>query len=190
MFPLERVKKAPGVYLMLDLDHAPVYAGQATNLHKRLKEHFVNQRTDVLTDVLLDIYEVRCVLVWYAVEAFALPFEPEDTLNEDVRAKSHSLDILEAALLREHKPRWNRGKKPYAGSLPVLNERNADLEVSLIDPQELELRRDAKQRIETKLLHMLRAIRKVRISGGSRTVRFGLIQHAVELLQLCRKGIK
>jgi hypothetical protein len=190
MIPLDIVKQAPGVYLMLDLDKNPVYAGQAKNMRKRLREHFINQRSDVLTDVLLDIYEVQSVALWYAVERIDLPFSMDDEQAPDVIARKHPLDVLEAALLREFRPRWNRVKTEWGAGLPVLTLENVNCIIPVVEGKELEVRRDAGQRIETKLLHILRAVRKVRISGGSRTVRWGLTQHINELQELCRNGIR
>jgi hypothetical protein len=186
MIALARVRKAPGVYLMLDLDEKPVYAGQAENLAKRLKEHLVSQKSDVVTDGLLDVYEVRRVAIWYRVEDFHHPLLADDDGGAVLEAQNQPLDMMEAAVIRHFKPRWNRARSPYAGPISPLTLENCYLIVEVVEGEDLRSRKDALRRIETKLIHLLRAVRKATISGSSRRVRLGLIRHACELLLLSR----
>jgi GIY-YIG catalytic domain len=185
MIDLDRVKKAPGVYLMLDLDDKPVYAGQADNLSRRMRDHLISQKSDVVTDGLLDVYEVRSVAIWYRITEFALPLGTDDEDEEDLLAKRLSLDEMEAALIRRYQPRWNRSKPTYAGPIPSLTVDNRDDIIELVEGDELRVRKDALRRIETKLIHLLRAVRKATISGSTRQVRKALVLHACELIGCC-----
>ena len=116
MFALDRVRKAPGVYLLLDLDRKPAYAGQSSNLWKRLRDHLVDQRSDVVTDVLLDVYEVREVVIWYHIKELALPLRTDDNFDRDVMAKRQPLGVMEAAVIASLEPRWNRKKSRWSAA--------------------------------------------------------------------------
>src|SRR5947209_2711651 len=166
MFWLDAVKKAPGVYLLLDLDSEPVYAGQTTNLWKRLRDHLVNQRSDVITDVLLDVYEVREVVIWYRIEELELPLRTDDDDDPEVLAKREPLDVMESAIIKQFKPRWNRAKGRFRGmDLPGLTLDNCDQRIAVLGESELVERTRPIRRIEAKLLHLLRAVRKASVSG-------------------------
>jgi hypothetical protein len=186
MIALDRVKKAPGVYLMLDLDERPVYAGQADNLARRLREHFISQKSDVVTDGLLDIYEVRRVAIWYRIEKFDLPLGTDDDGDKDSVAKRSPLGVMESSLIRHHRPRWNRTRPDYAGEFHPLTIENTDDMIELVPTDELKARREALRRIETKLIHLLRAVRKATISGSSKRVRLAMILHTCDLLAFCK----
>jgi hypothetical protein len=189
MLWLDTVKKAPGVYLMLDLDSEPAYAGQTTNLWKRLRDHLVNQRSDVITDVLLDVYEVREVVIWYRIEELELPLRTDDDDNPEVLAKREPLDVMESAIIKHFKPRWNRAKGRFRGmDLPGLTLDNCDQRIPILSEAELVERTRPIRRIEAKLLHLLRAVRKASVSGESRRVMAGLRQHATDLRGLCQHG--
>jgi hypothetical protein len=96
------------------------------------------------------------------------------------------LDILEAAVCRRYEPRWNRAKPvSWAGPLPQVTLENADVVVGILDsPEEIAVRRQPLERIEAKLLHLLRGVRKAKISGASPAVRKALGRHARELADL------
>ena len=54
--------------------------------------------------------------------------------------------------------------------------------IGILDsPEELSVRRQPLERIEAKLLHLIRAVRKAKISGASPGVRQALARHAEEL---------
>jgi excinuclease UvrABC nuclease subunit len=59
-------RDVPGVYLLLDVDERPLYAGKSGTLRTRLLQHFVRQDSSATADGLLDVYEVLRVLVWCA----------------------------------------------------------------------------------------------------------------------------
>lgn len=163
MSRFSEVRDVAGVYLLLDLDERPLYAGKSGSLRSRLLQHFVRQDSSATADGILDVYEVVRVLVWYAQPAYPLA-------------------AYEAALIREHTPRWNRGAVAFAGELPTLLLNEPDVEVGLLDsPEQLAVRREPLERIETKLLHLLRAVRKARISGASTATMAALARHAQEL---------
>jgi hypothetical protein len=186
MFSLERVKRAPGVYVMMDLDEQPVYGGQSRNLQKRLVDHLIRQRSNVVTDGLLDIYEVRSVLIWYQARDTPLPL-----VHEDDQVLGDHLDILEAAILWRYRSRWNRGKPSWAGDPSELRLDDPHAVIPLIESsEELRFRSDRMERIENRLLHMLRAVRKARISGAPPKVLRGLSLHADELAELARRGLR
>jgi hypothetical protein len=66
----------------------------------------------------------------------------------------------------------------------------ADLVIPLVEGMELDFRKNTGQRIEAKLLHILRAVRKVRVSGGPKSVRDAIRTHIEDLDNLCRNGIR
>src|SRR4051812_27633459 len=116
-----KVKNTPGVYLLLDLDGRPLYAGKSSKVRKRLEQHFIRQDSSVTADGLLDVYEVGLVKVWYADRKFPLP------LNfPDEEGRLESLDLLEIAVYTRFKPLWNRARLASAGTLPDLSLDNAD----------------------------------------------------------------
>jgi hypothetical protein len=184
MFNLRHVKNASGVYLMLDLDDQPVYAGHAKRVRARLGQHFERQSSNVVADGLLDIYEVRTVVIWYRAERPPLPFEAEIELKE-----KQPLEIWEAAVCLQHKPKWNRNTPICNCPLPPMPIKEADLRIEIVEtPEDLLFRNQPLQRTENKLLHMLRAVRKARISGASPKVWRALAIHAKELTKLCERG--
>jgi hypothetical protein len=159
------VLNIPGVYLLIDLDEKPLYVGKSGKLRDRLDQHFVRQDSIATADGLLDIYDVLRVCVWYCE-----------------RDPNASLDAFEAALYRRFPPRWNRAVPAFSGPLPDLALKNVDRVIGILDsPEELAVRRQPLERIEAKLLHLLRAVRKAKISGASTGVRQALSRHAEEL---------
>jgi hypothetical protein len=181
---LDSVQRVPGVYLMLDLDEKPIYAGKSTNVRKRLKDHLIRQRSDVVTDGLLDVYEVRSVLIWFQSEACALPL-----VHEDSGGFFDHLDILESAVIRQFKPRWNRSKHNWDGPIPTLSLDNPDRRIEVIEtPEALAVRQERTERLQNRLLHMLRALRKARVSGASPKVLHALSLHALELSKMAERG--
>lgn len=145
---LRRLAARPGVYLLLDLDGNPLYVGKSRELKTRLAQRFFRQDSSVTSDGLLDVYDVWRVLGWYV----------------DV---PDSLDGTEALLFTHFTPRFNR-LKPKAGAVELpLDLEAPDFDVALVEEPELGHRRQSLARIENKLLHLLRATRKARISGAS-----------------------
>ena len=159
------VRSIPGVYLLVDLDEKPLYVGQSGKLRGRLEQHFIRQDSSTTADGLLDIYDVLRIYVWYAERDPAAP-----------------LDALEAALYQRFPPRWDRAVPAFSGPLPDLRLDNADITIGILDsPEQLAVRREPLERIEAKLLHLLRAVRKAKIWGASPAVRQALARHAEEL---------
>lgn len=162
------VRNVAGVYLLLDLDERPLYVGKSGTLRSRLEQHFVRQDSSATADGLLDIYDVLRVCVWYADPEAGVP-----------------VDAFEAAAYQSFPPRWNRAVPVHEGPLPVLTLENADVVIGILDsPEELAVRRQPLERIEAKLLHLIRAVRKAKISGASPGVRQALARHAEELGEL------
>src|SRR5262249_15986474 len=88
---------------------------------------------------------------------------------------------------RKFKPRWNRQAPAWAGPLPEISLEEAALIIRLVDSdEELRIRRQSVLRIEAKLFHMLRALRKARVSGASPAILRALETHSKELLRLWR----
>ena len=84
---LKTVTSGPGVYLMKGNDGQIIYVGKAVNLKKRLKSYFKPKRQmDMKTGVLVD-----------KIESF-------DTI---VTTSEQEALILEATLIRKHRPRYN-----------------------------------------------------------------------------------
>lgn len=184
---ISEVRNVPGVYVLFDLDGRALYVGQSRKLRTRLEQHFVSQNSSATADGLLDIYDVLKVAVWYAQRRLAL--FAEDNPGEATVDRMEPLDILEAAVHREFQPRWNRAKPAaWAGSIPSLTYENADVVVGVLDsPEEVAVRRQPLERIEAKLLHLIRAVRKAKISGASPGVRKALSRHAEELGELFQR---
>src|SRR5262249_13535688 len=62
--------------------------------------------------------------------------------------------------------------------------------VGILDsPEEVAVRRQPLERIEAKLLHLIRAVRKAKISGASPGVRRALARHAEELAELFSRSL-
>lgn len=75
----------PGVYLMKNLQDKILYIGKAKNLKLRVKSYF-NKNVNVKTQYLLKhLYQINYILTQSEVEAF----------------------LLEASLIKKHKPRYN-----------------------------------------------------------------------------------
>src|SRR4051794_36794562 len=162
------VRNVPGVYLLIDLDERPLYVGKSGTLRGRLEQHFIRQDSSATADGLLDIYDVLRVYVWYAD-----------------RDPAFTLDAYEAAAYRDFPPRWNRAVPSWPGPLPSLAVESAEVVIGILDsPEEVAVRRQPLERIEAKLLHLLRAVRKARVSGASPAVRKALSRHAEELTAL------
>ena len=71
--------------------------------------------------------------------------------------------------------------------MPDLTVDNADLVVGILDSvEQIAVRREPPERIEAKLLHVIRAVRRAKISGASRGVRLALARHGEELLTLLK----
>lgn len=167
------VRNVPGVYLLIDLDDRPLYFGKSTTLRSRLEQHFIRQDSSATADGLLDIYDVLRVVVWYVD-----------------RDPSFSLEAYETAVYQRFETRWNRAVPVWSGPVPSLTLDEADVSIGILDsPEELSVRRQPLQRIEAKLLHLLRAVRKAKISGASPGVRQALARHADELSELFRLTI-
>lgn len=164
-FTFRPVENVPGAYLLLDLDERPLYMGSSKNVRDRLMQQFVRQDSSATADGVLDLYEVLRVAVWYA--------------------DGRSTGALEAALYQSFRPRWNRAVLPSSTPLPTLTLDNADVVVDAQDtPEQLALRREPLERIEAKLLHLLRAVRKAKISGASDGTYNALVLHSSELHRL------
>jgi hypothetical protein len=160
------LRDEPGVYLLVDLDDKPLYAGKSEKIRKRMRQHFVSQNSSVTSDGLLDLFEVLRVHVWYC--------------------DSMRLDACETALHHQFAPSWNRAP---ARSEEDMNhstlQGSADVVIDLIQsPEELALRREPLERIEAKLLHLVRGVRKAKISGTSPGIDRALYLHAEELVEL------
>jgi hypothetical protein len=162
------VQNLPGVYLLVDLDEQPLYVGKSKALRARLEQHFVGQNSSATADGLLDLYDVLRVYIWYW---------------------DHSaLDVAESALHLTFQPRWNRALPTATTELPVVSLETASAVVGILDSPELVvLRREPLERAENKLLHLLRAVRKARISGASPDTRQALLRHAEELTLILTK---
>jgi hypothetical protein len=142
-----------------------------------------------VTDVLLDVYEVREVAIWYHIEEWSLPLRTDDDHDPDVIAKRQPLGVMEASLMKL-KPRWNRAKSRWRGVEPCeLTLANCDLLIPIVGDAELGERRKPLRRIEAKLLHLLRAVRKASVSGERHTALWGLMQHASDLHDICKHGL-
>jgi hypothetical protein len=162
------VVNTAGVYVLFDLDDSALYVGKSAKLRDRLEQHFVKQDSSATADGLLDIYDVLRVTVWYA--------KPEAGM---------SVEACEAAAYEAFRPRWNRAVPAHAGPLPELSIENEDVVIGILDsPAKLAVRREPLERIEGKLLHLVRAVRKTKISGASPAVRHALARHADELAKL------
>jgi excinuclease UvrABC nuclease subunit len=75
------VRNVTGVYLLLDLDERPLYAGQSRHVRSRLEQHFVRQDSSATADGLLDIYDVLRVVVWYVYPKYELCAEEDDSVQ-------------------------------------------------------------------------------------------------------------
>jgi hypothetical protein len=181
MIDLRSVKQAPGVYLMLDLDEHPVYAGQSGNVRKRLRKHLIYQNSDVVADGRLDLYEVRSVLIWYRTEDSTLPLDFDDS-----QILQHPLDVLEAAVCRQFNPRWNRSVPTWSGPIPSLSLSSPHQRIEVLESEALDLHRRRAERMENRLWHMLRALRNARVSGASARVFEALYLHARDLAELSK----
>jgi hypothetical protein len=163
-----QVRNVPGVYLLIDLDEKPLYVGKSGKLRDRLEQHFIRQDSSATADGLLDIYDVKLVVAWYADREPVFP-----------------LEAYESAAYLKFPPRWNRAVPVHSDSLPELTIENADVAIGILNSaEELAVRGQALERIEAKLLHLLRAVRKAKISGASPGVRRALARHAQELSEL------
>jgi excinuclease UvrABC nuclease subunit len=162
------VKNLPGVYLLVDLDEQPLYVGKSKALRNRLEQHFVAQNSSATADGLLDVYDVLRVYIWYW--------------------NYTALDVAESAMQLQFQPRWNRALPTVSTGLPVLSLETASVVVGILDSPELvALRREPLERAENKLLHLLRAVRKARISGASPDTRQALLKHAEEITLILTK---
>jgi excinuclease ABC subunit C len=79
--------KLPGVYLFKNSRGEIVYIGKAVNLQERVGTYFANYKTDWKIKALLDEYT---------------------TVDYIVTATEHDALILEAQLVQEHQPKFNR----------------------------------------------------------------------------------
>jgi hypothetical protein len=159
------VRNAPGIYLLVDLDERPLYVGQSTSVGRRMRQHFIVQNSSVTSDGLLDLFEVLRVYIWYC-----------DQENMDAR---------EAALFQQFPPRWNRASIVHDGVHEEMRLDDADIVIDLIDSEEeLIVRREPLERIEAKLLHLVRGVRKAKISGTSPAIHRALHYHARQLHDL------
>jgi hypothetical protein len=165
----EQVRNVPGVYLLTDLDDRALYAGRSLRVRTRLQQHFIRQNSSATADGLLDLYDVLCVYVWYC-----------DAVD---------LVAFETAIYSTHNPRWNRAVPRYEGTLPDVRLDTVDSVIGILDqPEQLAVRRDLLERTEAKLLHLLRAVRKARISGASPEIHMALQAHAQELIDLLKRA--
>lgn len=159
---LGKVDERPGVHLFLDVDGEALYAGQTTQMRSRLEQHLVRQDSSATADGLLDPFEIVTVVGWY--------------LDDDKDRRKFL-----AAIRNQYDPRWNRGVISEAGPLPTVSLDSADFQIAFQSQAQRDALLVPLVRIEAKLLHLLRATRKARISGSSNSVREALSVHAAEL---------
>lgn len=79
--------KLPGVYLFKDAHGVVIYIGKAKNLNNRVKSYFTNYKTDWKITSLIDEHE---------------------TIAHVVTATEHEALVLEASLIGQYQPKYNR----------------------------------------------------------------------------------
>jgi excinuclease ABC subunit C len=79
--------KLPGVYLFKGDDNAVLYVGKAANLNNRVRSYFSAYKTDWKVKALLDEYR---------------------RIDHIVTATSHEALVLEAHLVQQYQPKYNR----------------------------------------------------------------------------------
>lgn len=87
LLTVDRFPECPGVYIMKDIDGKPIYIGKAVNLRNRVKSYFKNTHED----------------------RAQIPFmlQKLDTIEWIATNSETEALILEANLIRNHKPRYN-----------------------------------------------------------------------------------
>jgi hypothetical protein len=135
-------KKVPsenGVYRIHDLDGKSVYVGQALSrgLRSRLREHFTQQNSSVVTQGRIDLLDTWYVDIW--------SIEDGKDVNE-----------AERQLIESEDPIFNR--EEITGSEEVINPEMPDEKVYVCSDDEREMRMKPENRIRSKMDHLQRMI--------------------------------
>lgn len=154
----ERIKTVPtntqGVYCMFDLDQEAAYAGQATDLRKRLGQHFIRQNSSVVSYGRLDIWDIAYVNWW----------------------QTEQIDRAEKALIAHHSPYLNFEEISLFPE-HVINIDQPDGVIQLLSDEELKLRLHPYNRSKQKLEHLLKMIDKIKLAGHSNKTKKTVYQH-------------
>lgn len=87
-----------GVYLFVDYDGEPIYAGQTSeNLRTRIRRHLTNRRTDAAAMRVLDPIEVAEIVMWPFWDLHDTSKGIPNTGPERRKFKSHVTEVLSRA---------------------------------------------------------------------------------------------
>lgn len=133
------VPRTGGAYCIYDLVENPVYVGNASEsdsrtLVHRLREHFTQQNSSVVTHERLDLLDVWYVDIW----------------------KSDDWDAAEGQLIAEFDPVFNR-ENPSPEAHPI-EPTTPDERLTICDSATRERRLEPESRIRTKMDHIQRMV--------------------------------
>jgi excinuclease UvrABC nuclease subunit len=165
-----KIPKSAGVYCLYDLNGSPLYVGEASSsndLRGRLREHFTQQTSTVVTHGRLDLLDVWHVKVW-------LTDQNKEAENQ---------------LITRFKPPLNRDYQT-PDSEPIDID-SPEVRLDLCDEEEREARLKPERRVPAKLHHIQRMFNVDRVALQSlsrgeqsrKTAAEGAIKYHLGVLQ-------
>ncbi|MDE2071706.1 MAG: GIY-YIG nuclease family protein [Patescibacteria group bacterium] len=157
---MKKIPDAPGVYFFLGKNKKVLYIGKATSLRDRLRSYFVK-----------DIAGVRSPVIAHMVEkARSIDYRQTDSVLEAL--------ILEASLIRAHKPKANTERKDDKSFNHVVITKESFPRVLVVRGKELEL-------LRKKLLSRHFRETEGTVSKGFFAIRyeFGPFPHGLQLIE-------
>ncbi|WP_081638655.1 GIY-YIG nuclease family protein [Salinarchaeum sp. Harcht-Bsk1] len=153
---LSSIPTESGVYCMFDLDGAPAYAGQTSNIRSRLRQHFIRQDSSVSSYGRLDPWDIASVSWW----------------------TTERCDPAEQELLTTFQPYLNFSAESDTPPLSTdISLDSPDGTFALMSDQEQEFRRQPYNRVKQKMEHINRMVDKIKYADHSDDTRRTLYEH-------------
>jgi excinuclease UvrABC nuclease subunit len=141
---------------MYDLDDAPAYAGQTSNLRSRLRQHFVRQDSSVSSYGRLDPWDIASVAWW----------------------TTDQTDEAEQDLLNTFQPYLNfAAESNTQRPQDEIDVEEPDGTFALMSDEEQDFRRQPYNRAKQKIEHINRMVDKIKYANYSDDTRRTLYEH-------------
>ncbi|WP_157690771.1 GIY-YIG nuclease family protein [Haloplanus rallus] len=141
---------------MFDLDNRPAYAGQSSNLRRRLRQHFIRQDSSVSSYGRLDLWDIVSVSWW--------------TTKQTDQAEQELLDYFQPYLNFPAKSDMQTQQGKF-------NLKESDGTFALMSEDEQAFRQQPYNRVKQKIEHINRMVDKIKYANHSDDTRRTLYEH-------------